>query len=99
MSGDQCALELGDHGVLEAEDPRPRIAAFGQRSEQVLQDFLLHAPLAVAGSPQLADGPGKVMGLSHHSTLRLSNKFGTAPSKDSAGSGYRNDLRTREKAK
>src|ERR1700694_2380206 len=71
MPGDQCALQLRQHGVLEPEDARPDIPALGQRGQQVLPDFLFDAPLAVAGSSQLADGGGQIMGLSHHTTLRL----------------------------
>jgi hypothetical protein len=70
VPGDQGALQLRDHGVLEAEDARPRVAALGQRGQQVFPDFLFDAPLAMPGGLQLADGPGQSMRLCHHSTLR-----------------------------
>ena len=61
VAGDQRALQLREHGVLEAEDAGPRVAALGQRGQQVLPDFGLDAPLAMAGGTQLADGPGQVL--------------------------------------
>ena len=61
VSGDQRALELRDDGVLEAEDAGPHVAALGQRGQQVLPDFGLHAPLAMPGGAQLADGAGEIV--------------------------------------
>ncbi len=71
VPGDQGAFQLREHGVLEAEDARPRVTALGQRGQQIFPDFGLDAPLAMTGGLQLADGPGQIMRLGHHSTLRL----------------------------
>ena len=71
VAGDQGPLQLRKHGVLEAEDAGPRVAALGQRGQQVLPDLVLDAPLAMAGGTQLADGPGQIIRWGHHSTLRL----------------------------
>ena len=59
--GDQRALELRDDGVLEAEDAGPHVAALAERGQQVLADFGLHAPLAVPGRAQLAEGAGEIV--------------------------------------
>ena len=61
VSGDQRPLELRQHGVLEAEDAGPDVAALGQRGQQVLPDLLLDAPLPMAGGAQLADGAGQIV--------------------------------------
>ena len=61
VAGDQSALQLRKHGVLEAQDAGPRVAALGQRGQQVLPDLVLDAPLAMAGGTQLADGPGQII--------------------------------------
>ncbi len=87
MPSDQGALELGDHGVLEAQDSRPWIAAIGQRGQQVLLDFLFDAPFAVAGGSQLADGAGQIMRLGHHSTLRLLSTTGSATAANAPETG------------
>ncbi|OBI67449.1 hypothetical protein A5664_01245 [Mycolicibacterium fortuitum] len=52
-------------------DPRPRVPAIGKRGQQVLANFGFHAPLTVAGGAQLTDGARQILGLAHHSTLRL----------------------------
>ena len=61
VARDQRPLELRKHGVLEAEDSGPYLAALGQRGQQVLPDFLFDAPLAMAGGTQLADGAGQIV--------------------------------------
>ena len=71
VAGDQRPLQLRDDGVVEAEDAGPRVAALGQRGQQVVADFGLDAPLAMPGGTQLADGPGQIIRWGHHSTLRL----------------------------
>src|SRR6476620_1007849 len=38
VSGDEGPLQLGNHGIVEAENAGPRIAAIGQRGQQVLPD-------------------------------------------------------------
>jgi len=78
VPGDQGAFQLREHGVLEAEDARPRVTALGQRGQQIFPDFGLDAPLAMTGGLQLADGPGQIMRLGHHSTLRLLSSRGSA---------------------
>jgi hypothetical protein len=45
-------------GVLEAEDPGPRVAALAERGYQVFPDLLLDAALTMTGGPQFADGGG-----------------------------------------
>ena len=49
VAGDQRPLQLRKHGVLEAQDAGPHVAALGQRGQQVLPDFGFDAPLAMAG--------------------------------------------------
>ncbi len=60
VSGDQRPLHLRQHGVLEAQDPRPDVVPRGQRGEQILPDFLLDSPFAVTGGAQFADGAGQI---------------------------------------
>src|SRR5579875_423381 len=71
MTCDQGPLQLRDHGVVEAQDPRPDVVTLGQRGEQVFPDFLFDSPLAVPGGAQFADGAGQMIRCGHHSTLRL----------------------------
>ena len=71
VPGDEGTLQLRDHGVLEAQDARPRIASLGERGQQIFPDFCLDASFAMAGRLQLANGPGQFVGLGHYSTLRL----------------------------
>ncbi|PQM47101.1 hypothetical protein C1Y40_02707 [Mycobacterium talmoniae] len=62
VTGDQRPLQLRDHGVVEAPDPRPdrfTIGAFGEAGQQVLPDFGFDPPLAVAGGAQFAEGAGQ----------------------------------------
>ena len=40
VAGEQGPLELRDHGVLEAVQAGPRVAALGQRGQQVLPDLV-----------------------------------------------------------
>ena len=61
VAGDQGTLQLRKHGVFEAEDAGPHVAALCQAGQQILPDFVLDAPLAMAGGTQFADGPGQVL--------------------------------------
>ena len=49
VAGDQGALELRQHGVLEAQDAGPHVAAFGAARPAGSPGFRLDAPLAMAG--------------------------------------------------
>ena len=72
VAGDQRPLELRDDGVLEAVQPRPRVAALAQRGEQVVADLGAQGAGHVAGGAELADGAdGGCSGgsRSHSSTL------------------------------
>ena len=61
VAGDQRPLQLRQHGVVEADDAGPHVAALGQCGQQVLPDLVFDAPLAMAGCAQLADGPGQIV--------------------------------------
>jgi len=67
VPGDQGALELGDDGVLEAVQPRPRVAALAQRVEEVVAHLLAQRLLDMAGGAQLSDRADG--GCGHGSTL------------------------------
>ena len=71
VAGDQRALKLGQHGVVETKDAGPHVATLGQRFEKVLADFLLDWTFAMARRAQLTDGARKLVRLGHHSTLLL----------------------------
>ncbi len=60
MARDQRPLHLRQNGVVEAQDARPDVVAFGQRGQQILADFLLDSPLTMAGGAQLADRAGQI---------------------------------------
>ena len=63
VTGQQRPFELWQDGVLEPDDPRPRIAPLTQRGEQIVADFLLDGQLHVPGGTQFPHG------------LRLSHDF------------------------
>ena len=56
VSGDQRALELRDHGVVEAVHPRPRVLARGELGQQVVAQLGAQRLLGVAGLAELAEG-------------------------------------------
>ena len=60
VAGEQGALELGQHGRLEADDAGPGIAALAQGGEEVLAEFGLDVALRVTGGAQRAEGVGKI---------------------------------------
>jgi len=79
VARDQRTLDLGQHGVVEAQDARPDLVTLGQRGQQVFPDFLFDSPFTVPGGTQFADGAGQVIRSGHHSTLRRRSGYGTAP--------------------
>jgi len=60
MTGDERPLNLGQDGVVEAQDARPDLVTLGQCGEQILPDFLLDAPFTMTSGTQLADGAGQI---------------------------------------
>ena len=61
VSGDQRPLELGHTVSSKPRMPGHTSRALGERGQQVLADFLLHAPLLMAGGTQLAECAGKIV--------------------------------------
>src|SRR6185503_20706305 len=61
VAREQGPLQLGEHGALEADDARPRVASRLQRGDQVVADLVLDATLDVAGRAERAQGAGKLV--------------------------------------
>ena len=53
---DECALHLGEHRGLEPVEPRPRVSARRQSSEEVFAHLCAQRSLAVPGGSQLTQG-------------------------------------------
>ena len=70
VAGEQGALELGQDGVVEADDAGEGRLARAQPVEQVLADLLLDGARGVAGVAQLAQRRRAVR-VAHAPTLRL----------------------------
>jgi hypothetical protein len=64
----QGALELGKDGPAEAVQPGPRIAAGGERGEQVVADLVAQVLLDVAGRAQFTNSED-IGSITHHSTV------------------------------
>ena len=60
MTRDQRPLQLGQNGVVEAQDAWPNIVSVGQRGQQILADFLLDSPFTMTGGTQFADRAGQI---------------------------------------
>ena len=56
MPGEQGALDVRQHGLVEADDAGEPVLARAHPGEQVLSDLLLDGPVDVAARPELADG-------------------------------------------
>ena len=54
VSGEECALQLGDHRGVEAVDAGPRVAPVGERRQEVLPQFDTERPVGVSRRAQLA---------------------------------------------
>ena len=68
VAREQGPLQLGEHGALEADDARPRVAPRLQRGDQVVADLVLDATLDVAGRAERAQGAGKLVRHPSHAT-------------------------------
>ncbi len=55
MSGEDRVLDLGDDGVVVADDPGQDALAARQRGEQVGAHLLAHGPHHVSRRPELPD--------------------------------------------
>jgi hypothetical protein len=63
VAGNQRALHLGQHGVVESQDAGPdrlTVYAFGEARQQILPDFLLDSPFTMTGRTEFADGAGQI---------------------------------------
>ena len=58
MPGDQRALAVGPHRVVEAEYPGKRILASPQPGEQILPHLVLDAPELMAACAEFTEGLG-----------------------------------------
>ena len=89
VPGEQRALELREHGAVEADDAGPRVAPRAQRREQVVADLGLDAARQVAGGTQFARRAGQVLGHADDATHRnLTRRRGATPA-PAAPSGAR----------
>ena len=84
VAGEQGALELGQDGVVEADDAGEGRLARTQPVEQVGADLLLHRARGVAGVTQLAQRRRAVR-VAHGPTLRLPVKEPAAGPRSRAG--------------
>jgi len=79
VAGDQRPLQLGQDGVLEAQDAwpdRPTLCTLGEACQQIFPEFFFDAPFTVSGGTQFADGAGQIVRSGHHTTLLTNGKAG-----------------------
>ena len=60
MTGQNCALQLGAHGVLDAHDAREWILALTKLRDEVLAEFVLHMTMLMTRGTQGAQSGGKI---------------------------------------
>ena len=72
VAGEEGALQLGQHGVVESDDAGKAVLATSHAVEHVLADLGLHGPIAVAARRQVTEGGGL-----HTATVRRVSEAGT----------------------
>ncbi len=70
VAGQQRPLDLGQHGVVEADDAREPGLARAQPRQQVCPQLFLDRAVLVAGGAQLAESTGQVRRDGHRLVLR-----------------------------
>ena len=63
MTGDEGDVDLGDDGVVIADDAGEEFPAVGEGPEKVLPHFLLHRPTPPTGGAQIGEGPRQRAGI------------------------------------